>query len=146
MMIVESPESGTISLPGSTVEFVQVGRLSPRRAPILGEHTEEILADLRVWATMTSVPSMTAASWPVPHRRSRCHGAGPSADWPSRRLQRWRRFWYRFQQRILPIEEIPTPRTRCRSSPCRACPTPWKRGRSSAGSFRAASGWIAERT
>jgi 2-methylfumaryl-CoA isomerase len=32
-------------MPGSPIEFSRVRRLPVRRAPFLGEHTEEILAD-----------------------------------------------------------------------------------------------------
>ena len=42
---VEHPGVGTYLMPGSPLDFSGVGRLSVRRAPILGEHTEEILAD-----------------------------------------------------------------------------------------------------
>ena len=43
---VEQPEIGTYLMPGSPLQFSEHGRLPPTRAPMLGEHTEEILADL----------------------------------------------------------------------------------------------------
>jgi 2-methylfumaryl-CoA isomerase len=33
-------------MPGSPLDFSELGRLPVRRAPLLGEHTEEILADV----------------------------------------------------------------------------------------------------
>jgi 2-methylfumaryl-CoA isomerase len=43
---VEHPGVGTYLMPGSPLDFTGVGRLPVRRAPQLGEHTEEILADV----------------------------------------------------------------------------------------------------
>jgi 2-methylfumaryl-CoA isomerase len=43
---VEHPGVGTYLMPGSPLDFSERGRLPVRRAPLLGEHTEEILADV----------------------------------------------------------------------------------------------------
>jgi 2-methylfumaryl-CoA isomerase len=43
---VEQPGIGTYLMPGSPLEFSGLGRLPARRAPILGEHTDEILAEV----------------------------------------------------------------------------------------------------
>ena len=43
---LEQPGIGTYLMPGSPLEFGGVERLPVRRAPLLGEHTEEILADV----------------------------------------------------------------------------------------------------
>lgn len=43
---VEHPGIGTYLMPGSPLEFSALERLPVRRAPLLGEHTEEILADV----------------------------------------------------------------------------------------------------
>jgi 2-methylfumaryl-CoA isomerase len=43
---IEHPGVGTYVAPRSPLDFAQLGRLPVRRAPMLGEHTEEILADL----------------------------------------------------------------------------------------------------
>jgi 2-methylfumaryl-CoA isomerase len=43
---VEQPGIGTYLMPGSPLDFGALGRLPPRRAPLLGEHTEEILGDV----------------------------------------------------------------------------------------------------
>jgi 2-methylfumaryl-CoA isomerase len=43
---VEQPGIGTYLMPGSPLEFSALGRLPARRAPILGEHTDEILAEV----------------------------------------------------------------------------------------------------
>ncbi len=43
---VEQPEIGTYLMAGSPLQFSEHGRLPPTRAPMLGEHTDEILADL----------------------------------------------------------------------------------------------------
>jgi 2-methylfumaryl-CoA isomerase len=43
---VEHPGVGTYLMPGSPLDFGGVARLPVRRAPQLGEHTEEILADV----------------------------------------------------------------------------------------------------
>jgi 2-methylfumaryl-CoA isomerase len=43
---VEQPGVGTYLMPGSPLEFSELGRLPPRRAPLLGEHTDEILAEV----------------------------------------------------------------------------------------------------
>jgi 2-methylfumaryl-CoA isomerase len=40
---VEQPGIGAYMMPGSPLDFSAAERLSPRRAPLLGEHTEEIL-------------------------------------------------------------------------------------------------------
>ncbi|MBA2280050.1 MAG: CoA transferase [Acidimicrobiia bacterium] len=42
---VEQPGVGTYLMPGSPLVFDGMGRLPVRRAPLLGEHTEEVLAD-----------------------------------------------------------------------------------------------------
>jgi 2-methylfumaryl-CoA isomerase len=41
---VEQPEIGTYLMPGSPLAFSDAERLPPVRAPLLGEHTDEILA------------------------------------------------------------------------------------------------------
>ena len=43
---LEQPGIGTYLMPGSPLEFGGVERLPVRRAPLLGEHTEEVLADV----------------------------------------------------------------------------------------------------
>ena len=43
---VEQPGIGTYLMAGSPLEFGQVERVPVRRAPLLGEHTEEVLADV----------------------------------------------------------------------------------------------------
>ncbi len=43
---VEQPGVGTYLMPGSPLHFGEVDRVPVRRAPLLGEHTEEILADV----------------------------------------------------------------------------------------------------
>ncbi len=43
---VEQPGIGTYLMPGSPLEFSTLGRLPARRAPLLGEHTDEVLADV----------------------------------------------------------------------------------------------------
>jgi 2-methylfumaryl-CoA isomerase len=43
---LEQPGIGSYLVPASPLELTAAGRLPPRRAPLLGEHTEEILADV----------------------------------------------------------------------------------------------------
>ena len=43
---IEQTGIGSYLTPGSPIEFSAAPRRSPRRAPLLGEHTEEILADV----------------------------------------------------------------------------------------------------
>jgi 2-methylfumaryl-CoA isomerase len=43
---VEQPGIGTYLMPGSPLDFGGMPRLPVRRAPLLGEHTEEILAEV----------------------------------------------------------------------------------------------------
>ena len=43
---VEQPGIGTYLMPGSPLTFEHCERLPPRRAPLLGEHTDEVLADV----------------------------------------------------------------------------------------------------
>ncbi|MGZ4201831.1 MAG: CoA transferase [Thermoleophilaceae bacterium] len=43
---VEQPGIGTYLMPGSPLAFDGAERLPPMRAPLLGEHTEEVLADV----------------------------------------------------------------------------------------------------
>ena len=43
---VEQPGIGTYLMPGSPLELSAFERLPVRRAPVLGEHTEEVLADV----------------------------------------------------------------------------------------------------
>jgi 2-methylfumaryl-CoA isomerase len=43
---VEQPGIGTYLVPGSPLDFGNVERLQPRRAPLLGEHTDEVLSEL----------------------------------------------------------------------------------------------------
>ena len=43
---VEQPGIGTYRMPGSPLEFSGAERLAPVRAPLLGEHTEELLAEV----------------------------------------------------------------------------------------------------
>jgi 2-methylfumaryl-CoA isomerase len=43
---VEQPGIGTYLMPGTPLNFEACERLPPRRAPLLGEHTDEILADV----------------------------------------------------------------------------------------------------
>lgn len=42
---VEQPGIGTYLMPGSPLLFSELGRLPAARAPMLGEHTDEILAE-----------------------------------------------------------------------------------------------------
>ena len=43
---VEQPGIGTYLMPGSPLAFSDAERLAPRAAPLLGEHTDEVLADV----------------------------------------------------------------------------------------------------
>jgi 2-methylfumaryl-CoA isomerase len=43
---VEQPGIGTWLMPGSPLDFSTIGRAPVRRAPRLGEHTDEILSGL----------------------------------------------------------------------------------------------------
>jgi len=43
---LEQPGIGTWRVPGSPLDFTQLGRVPVRRAPLLGEHTDEILSGL----------------------------------------------------------------------------------------------------
>ena len=43
---IEQPGIGTYLVPGSPLDFGKVGRMPPRRAPLLGEHTDEVLSEL----------------------------------------------------------------------------------------------------
>ena len=43
---LEQPGIGSYLVPASPLDFTAAGRLPARRAPLLGEHTEEILADV----------------------------------------------------------------------------------------------------
>jgi 2-methylfumaryl-CoA isomerase len=44
--MLEQPGIGRYLVPGSPLEFSSVRRETPRRAPVLGEHTDEVLADV----------------------------------------------------------------------------------------------------
>jgi 2-methylfumaryl-CoA isomerase len=44
--MVEQPGIGSYPMPGSPIQFSGLPRTTPQRAPILGEHTDEILLDL----------------------------------------------------------------------------------------------------
>ena len=44
--MLHQPGVGTLPVPGSPVTFSELARLSPAPAPVLGEHTEEILGDV----------------------------------------------------------------------------------------------------
>jgi 2-methylfumaryl-CoA isomerase len=43
---VDQPGIGTYLVPGSPLDFGKVDRLRPQRAPLLGEHTDEVLSEL----------------------------------------------------------------------------------------------------
>jgi 2-methylfumaryl-CoA isomerase len=43
---VEQPEIGTYLMPGSPLDFSGAERLAAQRAPLLGEHTDEVLAEV----------------------------------------------------------------------------------------------------
>src|ERR1044072_3835776 len=43
---VEHPGVGSYPMPGAPLDFAAVPRVPVRRAPLLGEHTEEVLADV----------------------------------------------------------------------------------------------------
>jgi len=42
--LVDQPDLGSWLVPGSPLDFTQLGRVPVKRAPQLGEHTDEILA------------------------------------------------------------------------------------------------------
>ena len=44
--MLEQPGIGTYLTPGSPLQFSNEERSAPRRAPMLGEHTDEVLRDL----------------------------------------------------------------------------------------------------
>ncbi len=44
--MVEQPGIGTYLMPGSPLDFTEVPCIAPHRAPLLGEHTDEILSGL----------------------------------------------------------------------------------------------------
>ena len=44
--MLDQPGIGRLPVPGSPVTFSDFTRLGPMAAPVLGEHTEEILGDL----------------------------------------------------------------------------------------------------
>lgn len=44
--MVEQPDVGTYLMPGSPLDFGDVPRMPAKRAPLLGEHTDEILLDI----------------------------------------------------------------------------------------------------
>jgi 2-methylfumaryl-CoA isomerase len=44
--MVDEPGIGSYLMPGSPLDFGAVGRLPVTRAPLLGEHTDEILLDI----------------------------------------------------------------------------------------------------
>ncbi|MBF0240600.1 MAG: CoA transferase [SAR324 cluster bacterium] len=44
--MVDQPGIGSYLMPSSPLDFQESGRLAPKRAPELGEHTDEILADI----------------------------------------------------------------------------------------------------
>ena len=43
---VEQPGIGTYVMPASPLDFSAAERLPPRRAPLLGEHTDEVLTEV----------------------------------------------------------------------------------------------------
>jgi 2-methylfumaryl-CoA isomerase len=43
---LEQPGIGSYLVPGSPLQFSDEGRVAPRRAPLLGEHTDEVLSEL----------------------------------------------------------------------------------------------------
>ncbi|MFV2039624.1 MAG: CoA transferase, partial [Acidimicrobiales bacterium] len=43
---VDQPGIGTYPAPGSPFDFVQLGRVGAMAAPILGQHTDEVLAEI----------------------------------------------------------------------------------------------------
>ncbi len=65
---VEHPGVGTYLMPGSPLYFSKIPRLPVRRAPLLGENTDEILADV-----------LGLSSSEIGHLRDRGIVAGPSA-------------------------------------------------------------------
>ena len=46
MRMIHQPGIGTLPIPGSPVTFSDLERMGPAPAPVLGEHTEEILGDV----------------------------------------------------------------------------------------------------
>jgi 2-methylfumaryl-CoA isomerase len=44
--MLQQPGIGEYLVPGSPLEFSALGRLPPNRAPVLGEHTDQVLAEL----------------------------------------------------------------------------------------------------
>jgi 2-methylfumaryl-CoA isomerase len=43
---IEQPGIGSYLVPGSPLEFSNLERLPPTRAPMLGEHTDEVLSEI----------------------------------------------------------------------------------------------------
>ena len=46
MRVIHQPGVGSLPVPGSPVSFSDLARMGPAPAPVLGEHTEEILGDV----------------------------------------------------------------------------------------------------
>jgi 2-methylfumaryl-CoA isomerase len=44
--VLEQPGIGEYLVPGSPLDFSALERQAPRRAPVLGEHTDQVLAEV----------------------------------------------------------------------------------------------------
>jgi len=61
-MSIDQPGVGTILTPGSPIDFQGTGRVLPQAAPRLGEHTEEVLAEL-LGSTGRSTAACATGAW-----------------------------------------------------------------------------------
>lgn len=89
---IEQPGIGTYLMPGTPLNFSDAERRPVRRAPILGEHTDEILAEVlglgeteiaRVHDQGTVAGPSTVAAWAVGRRRNRSVSAAASPTSPA---------------------------------------------------------------
>ncbi len=62
---IDQPGIGTYLVPGSPLQFAAVPRETPRRAPVLGEHTDEVLGRRAGTVQGRSAGCAMPASWPV---------------------------------------------------------------------------------
>ena len=66
---VDQPMIGRYLVPGSPLAFSDAERLAPTAAPVLGEHTDDVLAGLLGLVTARSARCTSAASWQARRRR-----------------------------------------------------------------------------